>query len=139
MQLAVIDGMGGGLGARITSGLSERLAGHEVEIIALGTNARATSTMLEAGADWGASRDNAIQVMCERVDIVVGPVGIMIPNSMMGEISPEVAEAVASTGAERFLLAIDQPHFELIGTGDESLNELLQELIDAIEEHIVSS
>lgn len=138
MQIAVIDGMGGGLGSQITAGLAEELSEAEVEIIALGTNARATERMLEAGAERGASRDNAIKVMCERADVVVGPVGIMIPNSMMGEISPETATVIASSEAEKFLLAVQQPHFNLTGTREESLQELMTELIAEVRDFVLT-
>lgn len=138
MQIAVIDGMGGGLGSQITAGLAEELSEAEVEIIALGTNARATERMLEAGAERGASRDNAIKVMCERADVVVGPVGIMIPNSMMGEISPETATVIASSEAEKFLLAVQQPHFNLTGTREESLQKLMTELIAEVRDFVLT-
>ncbi len=131
MQLAVVDGMGGGLGAQLTEKI-DGAVGDEVEIIALGANAQATGRMLEAGADRGASRDNAIIHMSGRVDIIAGPLGIMIPNSMMGEISPAVAEAVARSGAKKFILSIQQPHFELIGRKSKTLDELLDELTEEI-------
>lgn len=138
MQIAVVDGMGGGLGAQITSYLADELPESEIEIIALGTNARATSRLLKAGADRGASRDNAIKVMCEKVDVIVGPVGIMIPNSMMGEISPETATVIASSKAEKFLLAVHQPHFQLTGTRDEPLNVLMKELIAEVKDFVLT-
>lgn len=137
MQIAVVDGMGGGLGSQITAELTEKLSEMECEIIALGTNARATSRMLESGAYRGASGDNALNVMCERVDVIVGPVGIMIPNSMMGEITPETAEVIASSRAEKFLLAVKQPHFQLTGTRDEPLNKLMEELTAEVRDFVL--
>ncbi|MBI4758760.1 MAG: DUF3842 family protein, partial [Chloroflexi bacterium] len=94
MIIAVIDGMGGGIGAQIVSQLRQELS-VEVEILALGTNAIATDKMMRAKASRGATGENAIRVSVNLADAILAPIGVVIPNSMMGEITPGIAEAVA--------------------------------------------
>lgn len=110
----VVDGMSGGIGAQLTARLRE-LVGETAEIIALGTTSAATERMLKAGADRGASGENAIRVSVGLGDVIVGPIGIVIPNGMMGEITPAVAEAVLAARGERVLVPVQQGHFTLAG------------------------
>ncbi len=131
VRIAIIDGMGGGIGAQIIERLrKEDLP--EMAIIALGSNAAATQRMIAAGADRGATGENAIRVSVGTVDFIVGPVGIVLPNAMMGEITPAVAEAVLGTRARKFLLPISQPHFEIIGVAPMNMNELIGEAISVL-------
>ena len=131
MKITVIDGLGGGLGSQIIDELNSKLANH-VELIALGTNARATSNMIESGADWGATGENPIKVNSAEVDIIVGPLGIIIPNSMHGEITPVMAEAIADSKASKFLIGIRQPHVQIMGMKDLSINEMIEEVTKKI-------
>lgn len=101
MRIAVIDGMGGGLAAQVVSQLTGKLP-EQVELIGLGTNALATAAMLKAGVKRGATGENAICISASAADLIVGPIGIIIPNAMMGEITPRIAEAVGSAAAKKF-------------------------------------
>ena len=94
MIIAVSDGMGGGIGAQIVTQLRQTLP-LDVEILALGTNAIATQKMMQARASRGASGENAIQVSINLADFILAPIGVLVPNSMMGEITPAIATAVA--------------------------------------------
>src|SRR5690554_3279171 len=114
MRIVVIDGMGGGMGAQLVQGLVKELSGH-TEIWALGTNAIATAAMVKAGATKGATGENAIKVSTKDAEIVMGPLGIIIPNALMGEITPEIAEIVSSLSCRKILLPVNQPHMELVG------------------------
>lgn len=114
MIIAVIDGMGGGIGAQIVTQLREEIS-LEVEIIALGTSAIATDKMMRARASRGASGENAIRVSIDLADVVLGPIGIVIPNSMMGEVTPAIAQAVADARGVKLLLPISQPHLQIVG------------------------
>lgn len=133
MKIAVLDGMGGGIGAQIVQRLKALAPG---QIIALGANASATSAMVKAGADVGATGENAIVFNAARVDCITGPVGIVIPNSMMGEVTPAIATAVASSGAVKLLIPLQQAHVELVGVESIPLNHLLDQLIAKIAEFI---
>lgn len=133
MLIAVVDGLGGGLGVQLVSSLTAHL-GARAEIIALGTNALATNNMVRAGAARGASGENAIAVSLRRADIVIGPIGIVIPNAMMGEISPRIAEAVTDSDARKILLPVNQNHFEIIGLESRPLGTVIKDAVARIVE-----
>jgi NADP-dependent 3-hydroxy acid dehydrogenase YdfG len=132
-SIAVIDGQGGGIGSALIKRLRETLA-EEVEVIGLGTNAMATGAMLKAGANKGASGENAIVQTVTKVDIIVGTTGIVLANSMMGELTPKMAETIASSPALKFLLPLRIPEVEIIGAPKEPLPHLIDQLIKRIQE-----
>ena len=132
-SIAVIDGQGGGIGSAMIKRLREVLT-EEVEVIGLGTNAMATGAMLKAGANKGASGENAIVQTVKTVDIIVGTTGIVLANSMMGELTPKMAEAIASSPASKFLLPLKMPEVEIIGAPKEPLPHLIDMLIKRIQE-----
>jgi hypothetical protein len=134
--IAVIDGQGGGIGSLIIKGLREAL--HEdVEIIGLGTNAMATGAMLKAGANKGASGENAIVQTVKAVDIVTGTLGIVLSHSMMGELTPRMAEAIASSSTLKCLLPLKISDLEVIGAPREPLPHLVDQLVRRIQEIVV--
>ena len=133
--IAVIDGQGGGIGSLIIKGLREVLH-EEVEIIGLGTNAMATGAMLKAGANKGASGENAIVQTVKTVDIVTGTLTIVLAHSMMGELTPRMAEAIASSPALKCLLPLKIPDLEVIGAPREPLPHLVDHLVKRIQEII---
>ena len=135
--VAVIDGQGGGIGSAIIKRLREVL-GEEIEVIGLGTNAMATGAMLKAGANKGASGENAIAQTVKKVDIVTGTFSIVLANSMMGELTPKMAEAIASSSAIKCLLPLKIPEVDIIGTAKEPLPHLIDQLIKRIQEIIVT-
>ena len=134
-SIAVIDGQGGGIGSVIIKRLRETFS-EEVEVIGLGTNAMATGAMLKAGANKGASGENAIVQTVKTVDIIVGTTGIILANSMMGELTPKMAEAIASSPATKYLLPLKIPEVEIIGAPKEPLPHLVDQLIKRIQEII---
>jgi len=135
VKIAVVDGLGGGLGCQIIESLKREL-GDAVEIIALGINAGATANMLKAGARRGATGENAIRVTGKEVDAITGPVGIIIPDSMMGEVTAGITEAVISSPARKFLLCVNQPHVEFIGVESQPVSALIGKLVERIKEFI---
>jgi hypothetical protein len=136
-SIAVIDGQGGGIGSAVIKRLREAIA-EEVEIIGLGTNAMATGAMLKAGANKGASGENAIVQTVKTVDIIVGPTSIVLANSMMGELTPKMAVAIASSPATKCLLPLKIPEVEMIGAPKEPLPHLVDQLIKRIQEMIMT-
>jgi len=129
--IAVIDGVGGGIGAQVVERLrKEGLP--DISILALGTNAVATQRMVNAGADKGASGENAIRVSIGLADYIIGPIGIVLPNAMMGEITPAIAEAVFNSRGRKFLLPLNQPHFEIVGVSQKNVNDLIGDAILAL-------
>ncbi|MBL7032287.1 MAG: DUF3842 family protein, partial [Nitrospira sp.] len=104
------------------------------EITALGTNAVATTAMMSSGADKGASGENAIVWNASRVHIITGPVSILLPNAMLGEVTPAMAEALSSSPAKKILLPLNQEKVEIIGTSKEPLPHLVEALISKIKD-----
>jgi len=136
-SIAVIDGQGGGIGSAMIKRLREDLA-EQVEIIGLGTNAMATGAMLKGGANKGASGENAIVQTVKTVDIIIGTTGIVLANSMMGELTPKMAEAIASSHAMKCLLPLKMPEMEIIGAPKEPLPHLIDQLVKRIKEIITT-
>ncbi|MBW1841960.1 MAG: DUF3842 family protein [Deltaproteobacteria bacterium] len=128
-RICVIDGQGGGIGSTVIKKLREAF-GETVEIIALGTNAIATAQMLKAKANRGASGENAIVQNVGKVDIIVGPIGIVMAHSMMGEVTPGIAEAVSVSPASKFLIPLSQEDVEIIGVTPAPLPHLIEALIE---------
>ncbi|MDP3016898.1 MAG: DUF3842 family protein [Deltaproteobacteria bacterium] len=134
-SIAVIDGQGGGIGGLMIKRLREAF-GEEVDLIGLGTNAMATGAMLKAGANKGASGENAIVQTVKTVDMIVGTTAIVLANSMMGELTPKMAEAITSSPALKCLLPLKMPDVEIIGASKEPLPHLIDQLIKRIQEII---
>ncbi len=129
MRICVIDGQGGGIGSAIIKQLKGAF-GESVEIIALGTNAIATTQMLKARANRGASGESAIVRTVIDSDIIIGPIGIVLAHAMMGEVTPRIAEAVASCRAKKFLLPLTQENVEIVGLVPTPLPHLVETLIN---------
>lgn len=132
MNIVVIDSQGGGIGRQVVSSIKAELP--EQHVIAIGTNAQATAAMLKAGADQGASGENPVIVACRIADIIIGPIGIVIADSMMGEVSPAMALAVCQSKARRILIPVNHCDNIVVGVGDLSLTRLIREVIDRIRE-----
>lgn len=131
MRIAVIDGQGGGIGKHITERLRQEFS-TEIEIIALGTNALATSLMLKSGANEGASGENAVVQTVSDVDIIVGSISILIAHSMLGEVTPAMTEAIGKSRALKFLLPINRSKVEIMGVVGEPLPHLVNMMISKI-------
>jgi len=127
-RICVIDGQGGGIGSTIIKKISA-FCSDNVEIVALGTNAIATAQMLKAGANRGASGENAIIQTLRKVDIIIGPISIIMVHAMMGEVTPGIAEAVASSPARKFLIPLSQENIEIVGTPSIPLPHLIESLV----------
>jgi NAD(P)-dependent dehydrogenase (short-subunit alcohol dehydrogenase family) len=113
-RIIVMDGQGGGIGSAIIRRLKAHL-GESVEVIALGTNAIATAQMLKAGANRGASGENAIVCTAREADLIIGPIAIGLPHAMMGELTPKMAEAVVLSPARKLLIPLTQENLAVVG------------------------
>jgi hypothetical protein len=129
----VVDGQGGGIGKTIIKRLRDVYA-EEIEILALGTNSLATSQMMKAGANRGATGENAIVKTAASSTIIAGPLAIIMANSMMGEVTPKMAEAIASSPATKILIPLTRENITLLGVSDEPLPHLIDRLIKTIKE-----
>ena len=130
MKIVVIDAQGGGVGKSVISALNT--PDRKYEIIAVGTNSAAASAMLKSGADKAAVGENAVIVNCRDADIIVGAIGIMIADSMLGEISPAMSVAVAQSRAEKLLIPFSHSGLHLIGQQNRKLSELIEEAAQTV-------
>jgi hypothetical protein len=136
-KICVIDGQGGGIGSVIIKRLKE-VYGESVEIIALGTNAIATAQMLKAKANRGASGENAIVQTVTTADIIIGAMGIILANAMMGEVTPKMAAAIASSPSPKLILPLSQENITVVGASAMPLPHLVDELVDQhLKRHIL--
>ena len=129
----VMDGQGGGIGATVIKGLRDRV-GEDLEILAVGTNSIATSRMMKAGANRGATGENAIVVTSRKVDVIIGPLGILLANAMMGEVTPTMASVVSSSEAKKLLIPLTQEAITIVGVSGEPLPHLVDQVVSIIKE-----
>lgn len=130
MNILVIDGQGGQLGGQIIKSLKAKF--ENIDITAVGTNATATATMLKAGASRGATGENPVVVACKKADIIIGPIGIVIADAMLGEITPQMAAAVGQADANRILLPINKCDNLVAGVGDISMTAIIEDAIEKV-------
>lgn len=130
MKILVIDAQGGGIGKQAVSAIREAFP--DAEIIAVGTNTTATSAMLRAGADHAATGENAVVVCSRDADIIIGPIGIVIADSMYGEITPRMASAVGSSRARRILIPIRHCANTVVGVANYQIGTLIKEAVQEI-------
>ncbi|NLV35767.1 MAG: DUF3842 family protein [Clostridiaceae bacterium] len=133
MRIAVVDGQGGGIGKAIVENLRAEL-GKSVEIIALGTNVLATSAMLKAGADEGATGENAIVFNSDKVQIIIGAIGIVAANSMMGELTPAMARAIAESPAKKMLIPTNRCNIQITGVKNTTLPQHIDEAVSLVKD-----
>ena len=132
MKILIIDGQGGGVGRQLVEGIKNAFM--DIEITAVGTNAFATQTMLKAGADHAATGENAVVVGCRTADIIVGPIGIAIADSLWGEITPNMALAVGQSNAVRIFLPMNLCNNYIAGVGKYTTSQLIDDCIKKIQE-----
>lgn len=131
MNILIIDGQGGQMGAQLIKAIQSRFS--EVSITAVGTNAAATAAMLKAGAKQAATGENPVIVACRKADVIIGPVGIVIADSMYGEITPAMAVAVGQADATRILIPVNKCENMIAGVGDVTMSVMLEDVIKKLE------
>jgi hypothetical protein len=137
MKIAVIDGQGGGLGKLIIEKLRKSL-GDSIEILALGTNAFATANMVKSGANEGASGESAICFCCKNVkfDCIIGPIGIVCPNSMLGELTPSMAEAIFNSESIKYLIPLNKHGIYIPGVKNMQIQDFIDDIIIEIKQKL---
>ena len=124
----VLDGQGGGMGTQLIKMLAPALPG-DCELLAVGTNVLATNAMLKAGAPHGATGENAVIYYAARADLILGPIGMILANGILGEVSPRMATAVSGAAAEKILIPSSHCGVQVAGTQDCRLEEYLQNAV----------
>ncbi|HWR40459.1 MAG TPA: DUF3842 family protein [Patescibacteria group bacterium] len=135
MLIAVIDGQGGGIGKIIIEKMRNEFR-DSIEILALGTNSLATSSMLRAGANDGATGENSVICNVDEVDMVLGPLSIILPNSMRGELTAKMAKRVVNSKAKKILLPLHRNNLDIIGMKTEPLPHLVDALVQQVRQYI---
>ena len=125
MNIVVIDGQGGRMGCHVIDGI--RAARLPVSVTAIGTNALATAAMLKAGADRGATGENPVVVACREADVIIGPIGILAADSLLGEVTEKMAVAVGRSRATKLLLPVNQCRNIVVGTQQLTMAQIAQE------------
>lgn len=130
MNIVIIDGQGGQLGVQ----LIQKIKSNQIDAIitAIGTNAIATSSMLKAGANVGATGENPVIVACRKADVIIGPIGIVIADSLHGEITPKMALAVGQSDAMRILLPMNKCDNIVAGTSTLSTSTIIEDAINQL-------
>ena len=131
MNILVIDGQGGGIGKQLIAAIKKRMP--NVSVMAVGTNSSATSAMLKAGADNAATGENAVIVGCRTADIIVGPVSIVVADSMLGEVTPPMAAAIGQSPAKRIFIPVNRCNNYIVGISDLPIGKLVQAAVDSIQ------
>lgn len=134
MKIVVVDGQGGGVGRALTEQLKKVMP--ERRILCVGTNVMATSAMLKAGADAGATGENAVLVACRDADLILGPIGIVLSNAMMGELTPKMAEAIGDSPALKVLVPVGKCQVKVAGACDLTLSAAIEEAVKLAKTHI---
>ena len=132
MKVVVIDGQGGGLGKQVISALKTNYK-DIIQIVAIGTNAVATQAMLKAGADISATGENPLKVNVKDADVIIGPVGIVIADSLFGEITPKMAKAIGKSKAKRLLIPVNLCSNIVIGVNNTSISVMVNGVIQEMD------
>lgn len=134
MKLLVIDGQGGQLGSQIMKAIRNKY--NDAYIMAVGTNATATASMIKAGANQGATGENPVIVASRKVDVIIGPIGIVIADSLLGEITPKMAVAVGQSNATKILIPINKCENLVAGVPNLTTTALIDDTLNKLQEII---
>ncbi len=134
MHILVIDGQGGQLGGQLVKSILLRYP--DMELTAIGTNSIATSAMVKAGAKCAATGENPIVVACRKADVILGPIGIVIADSLFGEITPKAAKAIGQSDAVRILIPINKCNNLVAGVHNLTLTALIEDALTKLD-HMV--
>lgn len=134
MKILIIDAQGGGIGRQLVTSVKREFP--QAEVGAVGTNSLAASNMLKAGGDYAATGENAVLVGCRRADVIIGPVGIAIADSMHGEITPAMAAAVGQSAARKLLIPMNQCGNVIVGVKNVTVSSMLEAVIEQLREYV---
>jgi hypothetical protein len=137
VYIAVVDGQGGGIGKVIIDKVRNEFH-NKVEILAIGTNSQATSTMIRAGANEGATGENALICNVDEVDLILGSLSIILPNSMKGELTPKMSKRIVASKARKILLPIHRNNIDLVGLHSEPLPHMVEAMVTQIKQYVAS-
>lgn len=134
MKIVIIDGQGGRMGKMVVEQLKEKHP--SLQLIAIGTNSIATAAMMKAGADYGATGENPVMVASKDADIIIGPIGIVIADSMIGEVTPAIAMAIGQSKAEKILIPVNKCNSHVVGAQNLPMSEYIKQVVEITDELI---
>lgn len=134
MKIVVIDGQGGRLGQLVCDAIVKEKI--ECNLLAVGTNSIATSAMIKAGAGQGATGENPVVVACRDADVIIGPIGIVVADSLLGEITPKMATAIGQSRALKLLLPVSHCNNQVVGVQPLTMNEMVAQAIENLKKYI---
>lgn len=137
MKILVIDAQGGGIGKQIVTAIRKNIP--DASITAVGTNTAATTAMLKAGADYSATGENAVIVCSRKADVIIGPIGIVIADALLGEITPAMAAAIGQSNAMRILIPVNHCDNIVAGTQTLSMKSLIEEVLSILKDNLDKS
>lgn len=132
--IMVVDAQGGGLGKQLVAAIKKEMP--QLSVTAVGTNTAATAAMLKAGANQAATGENAVVVVCRKADVIIGPIGMVIADSMLGEITPRMAAAIAQSPARRILVPFSNCDNYIVGVADFSMGRLLSDAVQQLKKWV---
>lgn len=132
MHILIVDAQGGGIGRQLIAEIKRTMP--DSTVTAVGTNTAATAAMRKAGADEAATGENAVAVCSRKADVIIGPVGIVIADSMLGEVTPRMAASIAQSPAKRILIPVNHCDNIVVGVGDLNIGRLIQDVIHRLRE-----
>ena len=130
MKILIVDGQGGGVGRQLATKIKEAFP--DVRLMAVGTNTVATAAMLKGGADDAATGENAVLVAARKADVIIGPLGVVVADSLGGEITPAMANAIAQSDARRILIPFMNCDNVIVGVSDFTLGSLIRQAVDEL-------
>ena len=136
MKVLVIDGQGGGIGKQVISATKKLMP--QIQITAVGTNSIATTSMKKAGADQVATGENAVVVNCRKTDVIIGPIGIVIADALLGEITPAMARSIGQSNAKRILIPINHCDNIVVGVGDLNTTTLVNAVVQELRKEAIA-
>lgn len=131
MKILVVDAQGGGIGRQVVTAVRENIP--DAVITAVGTNTSATSAMLKAGADCGATGENAVIVGARKADAIIGPIGIIVADSLLGEITPAMSQAIGQSNAKRILIPVNHCDNIIVGIREPGIKTLIEEVVTELQ------
>lgn len=132
MKVVLIDGQGGKIGKMLVEAIVKENI--DCELIAIGTNSTATNAMLKGGAVQGATGENPVVVACRNADVIIGPIGIVSADSLLGEITPNMAVAIGQSSAVKLLLPVSHCNNQVVGVKSITINEMVKETVERLKE-----
>ena len=137
MKVLIIDGQGGKIGRALTESIKKYDA--TIHVIAIGTNSMATAAMIKGGADEAATGENPVVVCTSKVDVIMGPIGILVADALLGEVTPRMATAIGQSDAQKILIPVNRCNNVVAGVGSQSASDLIADAVELLKKIMKNS